>query len=265
MSMPKFPNRKDILSREEAINAIVTSIAMEEMALSRILEAESEKITKVLEGADLKHKKDREMVLCVNQSVSQLVERIGDLQLMLKSKLRLATEAMPRPCPQPCPPCPKPCPPHPPWPPVPPKPHPCKCVNVFCADSKYVWSPCRTLALCQLKCCDDCVRTGRANGDYVIVLPHGQRFDIDLTLRLVGRAKKPVVIELMQNMGKTTVFSKNYKSDGRRHVNIHDRLTLFSEGAWDNHLSLRLLSENPLEIAKACIEVRSRHSHTSHP
>jgi len=262
MSMPKFPDKKDILSRDAAINAIVTSIAMEEMALSRILEAESEKITKVLEGANLKHEKDREAVLCINRSVSQLVERIGDLQLVLKSKLRLVTEVMPQPCP--CPPCPKPCPPHPPWPPVPPKPHPCKCVNVFCADSKYIWSPCRTLALCQLKCCDDCVHTARINGDSVIVLPHGGRFDIDLTLRLVGRTQEPVAIELRQNMGKATVFSKNYKSDGKHHVNIHDRLTLFSEGAWDNHLSLRLLSQHSLEIVKACVEVKSGHSHTSH-
>ncbi|MCL2375864.1 MAG: hypothetical protein FWC76_00570 [Defluviitaleaceae bacterium] len=244
MSMPKFPNPKDILSREEAINAIITSIAMEEMALSRILTAESEKITKALENIDFNCEKDRKMILSINQSVTQLVEKIVDLQFILKSKLHLAIEAMPHPRP---------------WPPR----HPCKCINIFCADSKYVWSPCRTLQLCHIKRCDDCVHTARIDGDFIIILPHSKRFDIDLTLRLTNRPQNLVTIELRQTIGKTTTFSKKYTSEGKQHISIHDNLTLFSEGAWDNHLSLRLLSQNPLEIAKACIEVKTRHPHNT--
>ena len=52
MSMPKFPDSKDILTREEALNAIITSIAMEEAALACILTAESEKLTLLSERLD---------------------------------------------------------------------------------------------------------------------------------------------------------------------------------------------------------------------
>jgi len=58
---------------------------MEEAALSHIINAEGEKIQYVLSGcADLNE------VIKVNESVTNLMEVINDLQLMLKSKLRLA-------------------------------------------------------------------------------------------------------------------------------------------------------------------------------
>lgn len=50
MSQPNIPNiRPNIaLDREEAINLILASIAMEDMALSHILNAEGEKLQYVL-------------------------------------------------------------------------------------------------------------------------------------------------------------------------------------------------------------------------
>jgi DNA-binding transcriptional regulator YhcF (GntR family) len=87
MSMPKFPDLNHF-TKEQAIDAIITSIAMEELALSHILNAEGEKIQFVLADkcADL------QQVMEVNQSVSSLIDKIIDLQIILKSKLQLAKE-----------------------------------------------------------------------------------------------------------------------------------------------------------------------------
>lgn len=85
MSMPEFPKLND-LTLEQAINSILTSIAMEEAALSHILNAEGEKIQFVLANQCT----DLQKVLEINESVTSLVEQIIDLQIILKSKMRLA-------------------------------------------------------------------------------------------------------------------------------------------------------------------------------
>ena len=87
MSMPRFPNM-DELTLEKAVNSILTSIAMEELALSHILNAEGEKIQFVLAQKCA----DTQAVIELNESVSALIDRICDLQLILKSKMRLAKE-----------------------------------------------------------------------------------------------------------------------------------------------------------------------------
>ena len=120
MSMPKLPNPNEILTKDEALNAILTSIALEEIALAKILTAESEKIEHATKSINPKDKDQMEMLLKINCSVSDVIEKLNDLQFMLKGKLRLVVGSMQ--CPKPCPPCPPP--PKPPCPPPPPKP-PC--------------------------------------------------------------------------------------------------------------------------------------------
>ena len=85
MSMPEFPDLEN-LTKEKAINSILTSIAMEEAALSHIINAEGEKIQFALTNKC----RDLAQVVAVNDSVADLLERVFDLQLVLKSKLRLA-------------------------------------------------------------------------------------------------------------------------------------------------------------------------------
>ena len=114
MSMPQFPHPDTILTRDEAINAILTSIAMEETALSHILNAEGEKIQYAIKHIDSCNScAGIQKLLKVNESAAFLVEQINDMQMLLKNKMRLAAGFLPpnpekpRPPEKPCPP-PKP-------------------------------------------------------------------------------------------------------------------------------------------------------------
>jgi hypothetical protein len=94
MSMPKFPDKDKILSFEDAVNAILTSIAMEELALSHILNAEGEKIQYIL----AKKCSSTHDIISVNDSVASLISKITDLQFLLKAKLQLTKELIPTVC-----------------------------------------------------------------------------------------------------------------------------------------------------------------------
>lgn len=106
MSMPSFPPNGADMTREEALTMIIASIAMEEIALSRILNAEGEKIQYILgtlPGAKLCASPQE--VLAVNKSVTTLLEAVTQNQMLLKNKLEKVLEA----CPPPQPPGPVPC------------------------------------------------------------------------------------------------------------------------------------------------------------
>jgi len=89
MSMPEFPNL-DCLTFKQSINSILTSIAMEEAALSHIINAEGEKIQYVLSKCP-----DIDSVIRTNESVKELIDSISDLQATLKSKMRIALSHLP--------------------------------------------------------------------------------------------------------------------------------------------------------------------------
>ena len=91
MSMPEFPELGEILTRDEAINSVLASIAMEEAALSHIINAEGEKIQYAVKCAECC---DMDKVLAVNKSVSGVIEQITDLQIILKNKLRIAISSL---------------------------------------------------------------------------------------------------------------------------------------------------------------------------
>lgn len=115
MSMPSFPPNGADMTREEALTMILASIAMEELALSHILNAEGEKLQYILgtlPGA--KPCAGPRDVLEVNKSVTALVEAVTQNQMLLKNKLeRVLDVCPPPPCPPPCESCPpswRPCP-----------------------------------------------------------------------------------------------------------------------------------------------------------
>ena len=122
MSMPSFPPHGADMTREEAITMIIASIAMEELALSHILNAEGEKLQYILGTLpDTSPCACPEDVLAVNKSVTDLVEAVTQNQMLLKNKLSQVLEF----CPRPSPPCkPKPAPSDP-WA-CPCRPEPCE-------------------------------------------------------------------------------------------------------------------------------------------
>lgn len=70
-------------TRTQAITDIIESIALEETALSHILNAEGEKIQKVVALEDV----SPEVLLATNKSVESMVNAVSKLEMILHSKL----------------------------------------------------------------------------------------------------------------------------------------------------------------------------------
>ena len=83
MSMPKIECTK--IDKCCASSSLLQSIALEETAISHILNAEGEKIQKVLSL----HNCDCKDILEVNKSVQDTIDKITSLEVVLKSKLDL--------------------------------------------------------------------------------------------------------------------------------------------------------------------------------
>ena len=265
MSLPQFPNPEDILDREEALSAVITSIAMEEQALSHIIEAESAKICYAIKRAKSNRPNDMENLLKINDSAANLLERINDMQLVLKNKLRVAVNALPKqpePPPKPPvpprPPCPPPppkppCPPNPPCPPLPPLPSCAKCTAEFSTE-KRLWSPGETLALEQTHCCGNGVKLDCQHESH-IVLPTRKAYRAEIVLSLFNHSGCSAEIELMQEKCGLLI-AKQYKLDGQKQeIKIDDVLIL--EGAEEPRslLSLRLLSQGNLDVRRGKIRI----------
>lgn len=130
MSMPSFPPCGADMTKDEALTMIIASIAMEELALSHIVNAEGEKLQYVLGTLPGSRKPcaSTQEILAVNQSAAALLDTVMQSQMLLKGKLEKALEAGGR-KPAPEPPCP---PGHPGQPPCPPD---CLCELPCCGSS----------------------------------------------------------------------------------------------------------------------------------
>ena len=97
MSLPSFPVVDPPIQRDDAVNQILSSIAMEELGLSHILNAEGEKLQYILgtlpglsgPAATVSD------VLAANESVRGLLETAVQNQLFLKAKMQGALDASP--------------------------------------------------------------------------------------------------------------------------------------------------------------------------
>ena len=100
------------MTKDEALTMIIASVAMEELALSHILNAEGEKLQYILGTLPGSQKicASPQEVLAVNKSVTELLNTVMQSQMLLKGKMEKALEAGSRP-PAPEPPCPE----GPPW------------------------------------------------------------------------------------------------------------------------------------------------------
>lgn len=94
------------MTKDEALTMIVASIAMEELALSHIINAEGEKLQYILGTLPGGHGTcaSTQEILAVNQSVKELLDTVMQSQMLLKGKLEKALGAAgfppvpPRPC-----------------------------------------------------------------------------------------------------------------------------------------------------------------------
>ncbi len=97
MSLPSFPNIDPPIQRENAVNQILSSIAMEELSLSHILNTEGEKLQYILGALPglSGPAATVEDVLSANESVRNLLKTAVQNQLFLRSKMQGALEASP--------------------------------------------------------------------------------------------------------------------------------------------------------------------------
>lgn len=84
------------ISRCQAITDMIESIAQEQAALARILNAEADKLDKIV--CICAHPQE---LLKANQSVNRLIESMHHLEMVLQAKLELFADCL---CPGPCPP-----------------------------------------------------------------------------------------------------------------------------------------------------------------
>lgn len=76
-------------SRCQAITDMITSVALEQTALSHILNAEGEKIQRVVANCSTV-----EEMLAVNKSVNDMVNSITRLEMVLQGKLEMFEECL---------------------------------------------------------------------------------------------------------------------------------------------------------------------------
>lgn len=97
MSMPTFPTGMNTPTLEEALNQVISSIAMEELGLSHILNAEGEKIQFILgtlEGSQLEYPASINDILSIDESVRKMLETILFKNINLKVKLSETLDAL---------------------------------------------------------------------------------------------------------------------------------------------------------------------------
>ena len=70
-------------TREQAVTDIIASVALQETALSHILNAEGEKIQKMVSLPDV----TPEVLLSTNKSVESMVNAVTRLEMILQTKL----------------------------------------------------------------------------------------------------------------------------------------------------------------------------------
>ena len=90
------------VERKQAITDITESVALEQTALSHILNAEGEKIQKILAGQRVDDGSEEgilvpystQEILAVNRSVEKMLSHISRLELVLQAKLELFADSL---------------------------------------------------------------------------------------------------------------------------------------------------------------------------
>jgi len=72
-------------TRKQAITDLIQSVALQEAALAHIMNAEGEKMQKIIAMTDV----NAEELMALNKSVTQLISAISRLEMMFTAKLEL--------------------------------------------------------------------------------------------------------------------------------------------------------------------------------
>jgi len=181
MPMPALPNKSMLPKLEESLNAIIASIAMEEVALGHLITAESEKIQYVIECAKKNDCKcaDLDSIVAVNKSVTDLMKQINAFQQLLKEKLAIVSKHIPIPRPV--------------------------CTSIFVTESGYYWHKNMSMFLLHSKKCTNGVKLVRQNCESAIVLPKGKEYDLLFELEAINNKLCPVLINMEFRQGNTIV------------------------------------------------------------
>lgn len=83
MGMPVI--QPGTITREESVGDIIESIAEQESAIAHILNAESEKLQKIIAASDV----SVQQLLDANKSVKHAVDTVIGLEIALKAKLEM--------------------------------------------------------------------------------------------------------------------------------------------------------------------------------
>lgn len=84
MSMPKIEKNENPIDREQSVSNLIESVALMETGLSHIVNAEGEKIQKLVNAEEEPTIDD---MLKVNNSVEKMVSSISKLEMILQNKL----------------------------------------------------------------------------------------------------------------------------------------------------------------------------------
>ncbi|MDR1703922.1 MAG: hypothetical protein LBS19_04450 [Clostridiales bacterium] len=254
-------------TREEALRAILASIAMEEAALSGLLRAEGEKVRYVSEYLK-NHPSDESLsqLALMERNTRYMIESIAEMQILLKSKMRTALDYMEPPgfgenAPVEQPPGP-PDPPDPPDPPEPPEPpelprkRPClPCVPEFRSIER-CWHRGSLLRLEQYFYCNDGIELCRNRCGQSILLPFGRTYKIEFDFDFMKEKRQTIEIEMIIEYGKCDRFTQVFTS-GEWESGISGSLTWESPLRYSGQaLSFKLLSPGALRVAKARIWVQ---------
>lgn len=85
MGMPVI--KPSDMTREESVGNIIESVAMEESSIAHVLNAESEKLQRIVDNPDA----TPEDLMEANRSVKNMVDTIIRLEMALQSKLNMFT------------------------------------------------------------------------------------------------------------------------------------------------------------------------------
>ena len=255
------------MTREDALTMIIASIAMEELALSHILNAEGEKLQYILGTLPgTKPCAGPREVLAVNKSVTALVETVTQNQMLLKNKLDRVLEFCPVPPPPP-PGCPEPGPP-----PCGPEPCPDACPEgAACKRSALqltgqregmLWNPCHRLPWRQQSRTGEDVRWDERTSTQIRLNPK-KTYLVQYTLNVCAMSPEEETASILLRQSPCGVFtetlplhvSTEHPANGPQTLQytavLHPRMC----GGREAELSLVLEAAKPLCVEQAALNV----------